>query len=280
MFWNCFNFRGSCSSLVLLALMGGGTQLTAQTLPVPSATDLITRPNVLPSVTVERTDRRVRSAERSAPQRQAVARSPRRRYTLNAEAPVSRAAPRLISAAPTTPATVSTTILPSRAIEATPFTPGAGIAQSAPNVSWIPSSPATQFYSIRGVGAVGSPQNFNDGMVGFNVDGVPSSLISASSALLDVRSIEILRGPQGTRGGANAVAGSIDVQTNQPDGRREARLTTEFGSKGYGMGEAVVGGNIVPGVLDGRMALRYARQDGDVKSGTKLSAPCYSACRP
>lgn len=148
----------------------------------------------------------------------------------------------------------------------TPFSSGPAIAHNSPNVSWVDRGAGTQFFSIRGVSALGTPLNFDDGTVGFSVNGVPNSMMSASNALLDVSRVEVLRGPQGTTSINNALGGVINVVSNEPDGQRDIRFTTEFGSNGYKMGEAVIGGNILPDVLDGRIAVRFANEDGDIDS--------------
>ncbi|SON57295.1 TonB dependent receptor family protein [Hartmannibacter diazotrophicus] len=149
---------------------------------------------------------------------------------------------------------------------AAPFDPGAAIARNSPNVQWINRATGSQFFSIRGVSSLGTPVNFSDGTVAFNIDGVPNSLMSASNVLLDVNRIEVMRGPQGTLWGSNALGGAINVVTNQPDGVRDIHVTSEIGTNGYRMGEMVLGGNIIPDALDGRMAVRFGHQDGDVSS--------------
>jgi iron complex outermembrane receptor protein len=160
----------------------------------------------------------------------------------------------------------SITVVPPESLTAAPFDPGAAIARNSPNVQWINRAIGSQFFSIRGVSSLGTPVSYSDGTVAFNVDGVPNSLISASNILLDVSRIEVMRGPQGTLWGSNALGGAINVVTNQPDGKRDIRMTGEIGTNGYRMGEVVLGGNILPDALDGRMALRFGHQNGDVRS--------------
>ena len=160
----------------------------------------------------------------------------------------------------------SITVVPRESLMAAPFDPGAAIARNSPNVQWNSKAIGQQFFSIRGVSSLGTPVNYSDGTVAFSTDGVPNSMMSASNVLLDVKRIEVMRGPQGTLWGSNALGGAINVVTNQPDETRDIHVTGEIGTNGHRMGEMVLGGNIIPGALDGRMAVRFGHQDGDVRS--------------
>lgn len=160
---------------------------------------------------------------------------------------------------------LSASVIEPGRLEASPADPGTAIA-TAPNVQWQSQTVGRQFFSIRGVSSLGAPLNYSDGTVSFNVDGVPNSMITASSPLLDVDHVEILRGPQGTLWGANSLGGAINVVTNQPDGEREIKVTTEVGDNGYRMGEFILGGNIIPDSVDGRVAVRFTHMDGDIDS--------------
>lgn len=161
----------------------------------------------------------------------------------------------------------SLTVAPREAIQSMLLQPVQAVAQNSPNVHWTNFTSSQSFLSIRGLSSLGSPSNNNDGTVSFNIDGVPASMMSLSNPLLDVQQVEVLRGPQGTLWGANSLGGAVNVITNQPDGTRDIHVTTEFGSNGYRIGEAVVGGNLIPDTtLNGRMAVRFENYDGDIKS--------------
>src|SRR6187399_3038938 len=69
---------------------------------------------------------------------------------------------------------------------------------------------------IRGVGANTSTTGSSTG-VAFHVDGAYVARAEAQlTSLFDVKRIEVLRGPQGTLYGRNAVGGSINVITAGP----------------------------------------------------------------
>jgi iron complex outermembrane receptor protein len=71
------------------------------------------------------------------------------------------------------------------------------------------------FY-IRGIGT-GVPANVGDPEANLNIDGIYQSEPEfARGGLYDVSRIEVLRGPQGTLYGRNAVAGVVNIVTNDP----------------------------------------------------------------
>ncbi|MFK0375968.1 TonB-dependent receptor [Pandoraea sp. NPDC090278] len=161
---------------------------------------------------------------------------------------------------------VSATVLDEADIKEAPLDPQVAITQKSPNVVWNNFGATQGFYAIRGISSLGAPVNNWDGTVGFSVDGVPTSMLGLSTALVDIDRVEVLRGPQGTLWGANALGGAINVTTHQPDGERDFHVSTEVGSHGYATTEAVAGGNLVPDTLDARVAVKLSNYDGDINS--------------
>ncbi|PWR21794.1 TonB-dependent receptor [Zavarzinia compransoris] len=160
---------------------------------------------------------------------------------------------------------VAATILQADQIPLSTLDPGAEIARQSPTSNFVDLSRAGEAYmTMRGVATLGSPLNTLDNTVGFSVDGVPTSLSGLAPLLMDVERVEVLRGPQGTAFGRNALAGGINVVTMPADGYGEARLDAETGSDGYSLVQALAGGWLVPERLAGRAVVRYQEFDGDI----------------
>jgi iron complex outermembrane receptor protein len=85
-----------------------------------------------------------------------------------------------------------------------------------PNLSWASGSSRPRFFLLRGIGEVEQYQGAPNPSVGFLVDDIDFSGIGMPATLFDTRQVEVLRGPQGTVYGANALAGLINVRTEDP----------------------------------------------------------------
>ncbi|HEX5661037.1 MAG TPA: TonB-dependent receptor [Polyangiales bacterium] len=92
-----------------------------------------------------------------------------------------------------------------------------------------------QTITIRGLGT--NAGGTNDGLeqgVGLYVDGVYRPRTgSVITDMLDVDSVQLLRGPQGTLFGKNTVAGAIDIRTVEPNWQRSARAEITYGNYNY-----------------------------------------------
>ena len=100
----------------------------------------------------------------------------------------------------------------------------------APNVNFASGASRGRYIQIRGTGeraAFIEPVNYSVGVI---VDGIDLTGISGAATLFDTRQVEVLRGPQGTLYGANALAGLINVVSNEPSLEQEAGLEATIGN--------------------------------------------------
>lgn len=159
----------------------------------------------------------------------------------------------------------SVTVLEGQGLDTTPTEPGAGIALNSPGLHFSGfGQPGTDFLNIRGVGPLGYPLSATDHTVAHSVDEVPTSTFGFPPALFDMDQVEVVRGPQGTLFGRNALAGGINFVPRGADGVEERKLTVEAGTDGHLMTEVIAGGWILNDRLAGRVALRFQDFDGDV----------------
>ena len=103
------------------------------------------------------------------------------------------------------------------------------VLNAIPNLNFASGSNRPRFFQIRGVGErsqFGSPVNAS---VGFLVDDIDFSGAGTIASMLDVKQIEVLRGPQGTRYGASALGGLIKVKTKDPSSKQELELKITHG---------------------------------------------------
>jgi len=93
-----------------------------------------------------------------------------------------------------------------------------------PNLNWSGDGHRARYFQIRGVGELEQYQGAPNPSVGFLVDDIDFSGIGTVATLFDVQSIEVLRGSQGSRYGANALGGLIYVQSTAPSSDRNGRF--------------------------------------------------------
>lgn len=142
------------------------------------------------------------------------------------------------------------------------------LARSVPNLSYINIGDPTQStYAIRGIGPLLRPLNSLDSTVSFNYDGAPTTLLGAGFIPVDLRDVEVLRGPQGTLYGRGSLAGAVNFTSNVPDGKAEAFTRLEAGNRGTFLNETVVGGTVLPETLFYRAGVRFSNFNGDLPNG-------------
>ncbi|MDB5578550.1 MAG: TonB-dependent receptor [Bradyrhizobium sp.] len=111
-------------------------------------------------------------------------------------------------------------------------------------------------------GTAGTNSTLLDDPVAVYVNGVyqPSGTFS-STALLDIASIQVVRGPQGTLQGRNATAGAVLIDTPNPGVSLNGYLRTSYADPSEIRGEGAIGGPLSD-TLGARVAVGYYDENG------------------
>jgi outer membrane receptor protein involved in Fe transport len=136
------------------------------------------------------------------------------------------------------------------------------LAPLVPNLNWSGEGARARYFQVRGIGELEQYEGAPNAAVGFVVDDIDFSALGGVATTFDAERVEVLRGPQGTRYGANALAGLVYVQSAAPPDAPEARAEALAGSDGAaGVGFAA-GAPLAGDALAGRIAVQRYSSDG------------------
>jgi outer membrane receptor protein involved in Fe transport len=157
----------------------------------------------------------------------------------------------------------SITILGSEEIESRAVQHFEELINSIPNVNWSGDGHRARYFQIRGVGELEQYQGAPNPSVGLLIDDIDFSGIGTIATLFDMQQIEVLRGPQGTRYGANALAGLIYMRSAAPTAEFDGRLEVSAGDDGMlSAGVAVGGGLNDDDSVLGRLSIHHHESNG------------------
>jgi outer membrane receptor protein involved in Fe transport len=161
--------------------------------------------------------------------------------------------------APATEVPASFTVLDAALLQSAGLQHFADVLGLVPNLNWSGGTSRPRYFQLRGVGELEQYQGAPNPSVGFLIDDIDFSGVGMPATSFDVDQIEVLRGPQGTRYGANALAGLINVRTADPRPERELRTELTAGEDGMA-GAALVAGGAVGLAGEGPGAWRFVAQ--------------------
>ena len=130
-----------------------------------------------------------------------------------------------------------------------------------PNLNWAGDTSRPRYFQVRGVGELQQYQGAPNPSVGFLIDDIDFSGLGSAATLFDLDHVEVLRGPQGTLYGANALAGLIVVKSAAPAdsfGGRAEFDAGDYNERSYG---AVLTGPV--SALDSGFRLAAQRYTSD-----------------
>src|ERR1700694_1873957 len=131
-----------------------------------------------------------------------------------------------------------------------------------PDLNWAAGTSRPRFFQLRGIGEVEQYQGAPNPSVGFLIDDIDFSGVGMPATLFDVRQIEVLRGPQGTVYGANALAGLINVRTEDPSPQFSLHGEATIGDYQTRAAGVALSDSVDGGLAGWRLAAQQYRSDG------------------
>ncbi len=139
---------------------------------------------------------------------------------------------------------LSVTVLDRATIEQAAVQHFEELIYTLPNINWSGDGNRARYFQIRGVGELEQYEGAPNPSVGFLIDDIDFSGIGTVATLFDIQQIEVLRGPQGSRYGANALAGLIYVQSVDPTDEWTGMLRLTAGQDATVAGGVAFGGPV------------------------------------
>lgn len=128
--------------------------------------------------------------------------------------------------------------------------------ESIPGVSWSGGTTRPRFFIFRGVGELEQYEGAPNPSVATIVDGIDFSGLGIVTPLFDIEQVEVLRGPQGIRFGSSALAGVMNVKSNDPTPYTSGTVQVMAGNDELTSGGVAIGG-AVPGTNE-KLQLRFS----------------------
>ena len=139
------------------------------------------------------------------------------------------------------------------------------IALNVPGMAYAEFSPGQALISIRGITSADDGAGL-DNSVALFLDGVYiGRQAGINFDMFDLERIEVLKGPQGTLFGRNAIAGAINVITSKPSDEFEGKVAATVGNEGIIRYQGLVSGPLSDG-LSGKLVVNHREHDGFVRN--------------
>ena len=139
------------------------------------------------------------------------------------------------------------------------------IIARTPNVNFSSGTQRARYYQIRGIGERSQFKEPINPSVGLVIDGIDFSGIGSIASTFDVEQVEVYRGPQGTRFGANAMAGMINITSAAPTDNFEGKVRLSAGNYDSYSAGLVLSGPATEKV-NYRLAVEQYNSDGFIEN--------------
>jgi outer membrane receptor protein involved in Fe transport len=131
-----------------------------------------------------------------------------------------------------------------------------------PNLNFAAGTNRARYFQLRGIGELDQYEGAPNPSIGLLVDDIDFSGLGSMATLFDLDRIEVLRGPQGTRYGANALAGLMYLSSATPRDEWGGRFEADVGDYGTRSVGAVLTGPVSSLDSSFRIAAQRYTSDG------------------
>ncbi len=160
---------------------------------------------------------------------------------------------------------LAVTAIASDELEAAGIFDSTTIALNVPGMAYAEFSPGQALISIRGITSADDGAGL-DNSVALFLDGIYiGRQAGITFDLFDLERIEVLKGPQGTLFGRNAIAGAINVITSKPADEFMGKVAATVGNEGILRYQGLVTGPLSD-TLFGKLVVNHREHDGFVRN--------------
>jgi len=160
---------------------------------------------------------------------------------------------------------ISITAMSSEELDAAGIFDATTVALNVPGMQVAEFSPGQTLISIRGISSVDDGAGL-DNSVALFLDGVYiGRQAGINFDMFDLERIEVLKGPQGTLFGRNAIAGAINVITSKPEDEFGGKAAVTVGNEGILRYQGLITGPISD-MISGKLVVNHREHDGFVEN--------------
>ena len=157
---------------------------------------------------------------------------------------------------------IPVSVLDARLIDASGIQNLQDIAQRVPGLNVSYFSIGQPSIHMRGIGSNDDGAALDNSVVIFLDDIYVGRISTIDINVLDLERIEVLRGPQGTLYGKNAIGGAVNMVSALPTEASGAQFSAGVGNLGYQSVSGKLSGPLVPKALLGRLSVSSRKRDG------------------